>query len=1712
MMKKIQKTGQPKLNKKTAVMAVASITAAAMAVTGIYGLGGHVQDMEDVFAKESFTGMKEIVEEHDKDHPFRILDITPTKAMYIVGGTSAKTYNLSTGTIGYLTGGQAPIEKDIYDIFNNNTDFYAYEEREALAKAIIPSGFDNADFLTIAYEEAYGGTIDRLDESRDWIKLYDPIVADGPLSNADKIPTGQLMAYVTKITDADRDAGKYGEYKLVSGSVTAGLDEEGLEGDIFKFNQDSGEWYLTFEYDPDAVIGYVPSMIYCDDLSSCSNTTGVYYKEDDGTYTYVGTKADVLDLPQEDKKPSGDDKDKPGDGKEPGKDNETTEGGDNTGTEGEGGDNTGTEGEGGDNTGTEGEGGDNTGTEGGGGDNTGTEGDGGNSSGTEGDGGDNTGTEGDGGNSSGTEGDGGDNSGTEGGSGDNTGTNGDGDSGSTGNEGNNSAGTESTTGSSSSASSGADETAAADAVWRLLIEDGESDDSNSDDADDSENAGGSDNKNNSENAGGSDNKNNSENAGGSDNKNNSENDGDSDNENDADDEEEPKSQDAGSRYYVLEFTFVTEPSEDTMLYRIKDKTEMSEWDSEITPLDRYDFDDSFAGMIEGEEGAEADEEADGDMAVYATGSTNLPVFEYVGKEDGEYSLKMAYVGDDNYETDAKEVAVQNAPVYFRCCKGNNWLEKYVFNALEDQDNYYDQFTIEVNCVSADEVSVGDVQKADLIYLEHGSGIFINSGASIQTIGPGEGNGGLSDMQEDVALAIVNRAVTELLPVIVDYDIISSPGQYEDSNYYNLARIFLKEDLVGFYENTGDEDKLDDLFRGLESDDFEDNKDNDCHYVNRNIYMVNGETPLVSNDFPESFDEDEAKRGFREVLIAIRAENTMLQEEDWLEDEVSKARAIAYIINYSVGMIGDYRDVSILELQPSANTKPDLHVDNNENRETTTLFWQKEDSGESGQQIFRSTKIVDVDIAVKSVAEFNGEWADINSTYDMVFIGLDGQLLNRKGRDQHTVYNDDKLDGLVYHTGDTAAGKDARYDASDITEQKKEALLDYLRAGYPVVVENNCLNVKKSDGEQSRSVNTRYIADNTQMYAFLNEALEHYGDYLYTVRDVRGNPEFRAQLNVVKPRIDYQDPDQASLIQSLDRTEDGKYEGTILYRITGNQEQKKEDAGEEDNEGDNEEVDNSYHGDTSIHLYLDLNYDGFFAPSEELYPTGETGGYVEGDGQVTVSFEGVESGVIPWKLEVSDVNNGYRRDAMMGYFTIQGQVQLPVNVLQVLDNTENQNANLQQQFEKVNNSTLSRHLEMAENKLNVKYEFETITSTQLEERLANNGNYLNQWDVLVLGFGNSGLGAAQDAVTAYINEGRSVLISYAGATEDTGRLGLDISLLGQANDMTYSKLGRNGGEYYRYQGLDRDMFADSMPGLQAHKINEGSITCYPFDIGGEQGTAFFSDVMMLKAPEYLLDFANNTKESEVHVTGWYTLNDNSPEGGGGYRFSPRDARNNYYIYSRANVVYVGQNEYPYFYEKDAGEEPKDGVDECKLFVNALTAAYNAGIHNPKVDIVAGFGASATSVESIPIPFDQEIFNVNTEDGILDETVDVYFKFVDNNIAFNKVTNISFYYEKGTNPEAELVLADGSINTNDFEPFGSQVWMVENNRLVEVTDGNFRQGVVYRIKAPVVALKENEEEVSRIFIALDTRYTKSGKERHAIGTDVISLTRAQMFLLE
>lgn len=1148
-------------------------------------------------------------------------------------------------------------------------------------------------------------------------------------------------------------------------------------------------------------------------------------------------------------------------------------------------------------------------------------------------------------------------------------------------------------------------------------------------------------------------------------------------------------------YYILSFEYVSDLEEAQMTYEVAGVYALSEKEGVIRPFDTYSAVNLSRSVL-------ADGITDDDADVSAD-----EVFYYMGAGKGDYRLKIAdqddtvstddgQDGPDGNDADADGgqqntgadtngdapvwIEVRNVPVYFRCCS-NDWLRKYVFSSLSHGDNESSDFNVEVRVISADEVTGQNIYDADLVFLEGGIVDFMPADHITRSYITQNGR---KDMSDEAAYMLIKRAVEDLLPVIVDYDIVSDTVYYKDSGYQKTAKVFRKNDLSGFfYEFDGD---LDDMYMNLGKDNKDDNS---YHYVNKNIYFING--MLVGADFNKAFDDDEADAGFGEVQAAIAAENTTIEDkDDKLSDEISKAKAVQYIINYAVGMIGDYKDLTILELQPGANTVSDFHRDVDSEKESVVLYWQRGDSAEAGQQILRSTGLIDTDISTKSVARFNGELEDINQTYDMIFIGLDGQTLNKDRSGKETVYNDHDLDGKVYHSGDKTAGLDASYDYNDITKQKKEALLDYMRAGYPVVVENGFFTKSTAKDAKTSEINADYVGKDTQMYDFIKTALEEYDDYLYTVADVRGNAAFRSQLNVVKPRIEYrteEDDSQTSAdnsaVQVMTLTETGEYQGTILYEISN-------DRGEQ------------YYGDTVMHFYLDTNFDGVFSAMEEVdtYTNEYDGGY----GQIDLLIDGVLSGIVPWKLEVTDAGNGYRRDAVCGYFEYVGQIDVPVCVLQILNDKDNDYANLEAAYSEIRNSMLGYYLRGAESLANVSFTIKTMSADELNVKLAENADYLNRWDVLVLGFGGGdSLGDVGEAVSTYINEGRSVVISYAGASE--GRLGLFPGLLGQSENRTYAKLGSESGSYYRYADLEQYMFAEQA-GLDADQINEGIVSYYPYRVG----KAALGSATAVKAPEYLLDIDSNTQnDGEACVTAWYTLN--KTDGGiTAFNVSPKDARNNYYIYSKGNVVYVGQNEYPYNYDAANNMVPEGtGTDECKLFVNALMMAYNTGVHNSNIDIVAGFQASSSAIDSIAIPYDQEIYDGGDEGGgILDETVDVYFKFTDNNLALQKEMTLRFYYE---DPAGTTVnVGDKTVNVQEF---ASSIYTVEDNRLTEVAPSEMKQGQIYRIKAPVVALKKDTGVINAdIYVVLETAFRKAGKECQVISNDSVSLNRAQLFLLE
>ena len=1156
----------------------------------------------------------------------------------------------------------------------------------------------------------------------------------------------------------------------------------------------------------------------------------------------------------------------------------------------------------------------------------------------------------------------------------------------------------------------------------------------------------------------------------------------------------------GTAYYIVTFKYVTDIAADgsQTIYEVipGSETEIS-GDTTNRPYDVYVKSGSTAEAgTTPSASADSSAEVSASLSVTPSASpSSTPdintdkVFLYVGPGQGDYKLTdQADLSDADKKRQAPVwMEVRNAPTYFRFNGGCDWLKNYVFHALSGGDNANENFKIQVRTIRADELTQDMIEKADLVYLESGTVPFIRSDSAnvsltylrqdTQTV-QRDGNSITTGMTRENAYGLLYQAAVNLLPVIVDYQAVTRE-EYKDLDYQKVAKMFLKEDLENFVNDAHTDKNW--MFEHLGDSGYPDRSYNGNHFVNRNVYMVNSSTPLVNGDFPKAFDEGSTGSGFSEVLNLIRSENALLSEDNRIPESVCKAKAIEYIINYSVGFIAEFTDLRIMELQPTNNDQADLKAENPTDN-STTLYWQRNAKGSVKKQVLRSSRKVNVQVTTKTPSSFNSEWEDINQNYNLVFVGLDGQKLNyAAGLWSSTAYNDSNLNGKLYHTGDQAGGSDERYDASDITERKKQELLDFMKAGYPVLVENDFFNGKSAKNGVDR-INTKYVAADTQMYDFLKQATTDYADRIYTIDDVHSNILFLAQLNIDHPVIRVTDTADVTLSEALN----GEFSVSFGYSITNQ------------NGG-------SYDGECSTELYLDMNGDGNYTDAERVDNVSAEGNVIRAaadGGQMSILFtEDPGSRAIPFRLRVVDNGNTYRRSSVEGILTVVDATKEKIRVLQIGEPDTTSLSNLYQQ----ENSTLGYYLRAAENGMNVKFDIETVSSAMLGEKLAKNQDYLEQWDLLIVGFGNGSENISSGRIEDYIQKGHSVLVTGKEATD--GKRQMSTALLGQYETRkTYGKLGRDTGSLYRYAGLDAGMFG-AQSSLSAVGLNEGSIFSYPYSIGK---SVALDGGKSYQAYDYLLDLSSL---KAPFVTPWFVFSQ-SGNNTNAYDISLKDGANNYWLYSRSNVVFIGNDDYSGFtYQADNQQNPVGtGLQESQMFVNAMMLAYDAGIHNLKVDIVAGFDTTAAKVASISIPFDKDLEN-QSGSGLLDETVDVYFKFKNSNLTLSNAYTVNFYYEDTAGSDT-LNVGDEKVQVT---PFTSSLWTVQDNTLTEVSASQIRQGKVYRFKAPVIALQNNTAATNaKIYVevvsALERPDGSEGVGSKAVrGYDSVTFTRTQLFLL-
>lgn len=413
---------------------------------------------------------------------------------------------------------------------------------------------------------------------------------------------------------------------------------------------------------------------------------------------------------------------------------------------------------------------------------------------------------------------------------------------------------------------------------------------------------------------------------------------------------------------------------------------------------------------------------------------------------------------------------------------------------------------------------------------------------------------------------------------------------------------------------------------------------------------------------------------------------------------------------------------------------------------------------------------DVDITTMTTSEFVGHIDDLNTKYDMIYLGDDAEDLNYSGNfrpDKKVLYYHVggnklaryELQGLMNHDyvtngsqkkaakvgdKDSATGTtigSVRGSGNDITKEIKNKLVNFAKSGYPVVVAGNIY------GENKETISTELVDNSSYIYDFLNEVKGF--DNVYKEGEITADEDINFYAELPKPKIKL-----SSSPPSAIRTGDGpsnKFlsEENMIFQFQIIDEAQASPANAEYN----------------CELYIDLNCDGNFSKSEKLEDIAvmQNGNVIQPDNDgiyhlslntdYTVSRKIPQEYIklMPWKLVVTNNNNNEIRTSEIGYTKRKNtnSTANTINVLQIIPNSAC-TWNLAR-------DTVFQNL--LKNVDDFQVNITTITVGQYETQYTNGTEDLNQYHMLIVGFCD---GAAYGAGIASYSGANPTNFSAKGA--------------------------------------------------------------------------------------------------------------------------------------------------------------------------------------------------------------------------------------------------------------------------------------------------------------------------------------------------------------
>ena len=567
----------------------------------------------------------------------------------------------------------------------------------------------------------------------------------------------------------------------------------------------------------------------------------------------------------------------------------------------------------------------------------------------------------------------------------------------------------------------------------------------------------------------------------------------------------------------------------------------------------------------------------------------------------------------------------------------------------------------------------------------------------------------------------------------------------------------------------------------------------------NVYLNDDSaTPYVASDFLTDCKGTAAKVAtFGAVLKEIQYENFLAEKNGntstKLEEKITKASITRYILNWYMHRVTVKSEITVLDLEPCYDF--DANLD-----KTIKQFMGMGD-----------TYTGKINIRKMASAEFIGKIEDLNEQYDMIYLGAKTGTMNTENG--KTKYNDTTMNGLIYsHVGDYYDYSGESYndqhrlqDASlnhkindnsddknnksttyrgpgnDMNSTKYKELLQYVQAGYPVVIADVFLN----DAKDAASTNT--MDKNSYFYQFVQQIVSAKdattGEYLYWQKNVFAESQlleassdleerqrrFCNYLNLSKLSVDWvtnisgerpypeelsygdnqNDPNQTYLSAI-----DGKYQLQYIFTL------------------DNR-VASSVTASYDCKLFVDKNSDGRFLGSDSIGNNSNNSEELTGinvyirNGDAWNKVEPINNngsahyelrtgnvykvmrqlpddyvGVIPWKIVFYDNADPLVRTARSGYTAVQVQGERKkIRILQLKsDNGNNWDlkydgtfqsyiSNLKDWDVQVDSVSV---IELLRDRLHI-YD---ISDTDIENCYVKSYEYFQTYDMLILGFADS----------------------------------------------------------------------------------------------------------------------------------------------------------------------------------------------------------------------------------------------------------------------------------------------------------------------------------------------------------------------------------------